>query len=89
MKKRTKVLAAILCLTLFAGMAMGSGSSGETKDVASSDGSETTADSSINDGAETGHSVYLKSLSNEADKQVSATGFKELLKIINSVTEVK
>ena len=43
----------------------------------------------INDGAETGHSVYLKSLSNEADKQVSATGFKELLKIINSVTEVK
>ena len=52
MKKRTKVLAAILCLTLFAGMAMGSGSSGETKDVASSDGSETTADSSINDGAE-------------------------------------
>ena len=52
MKKRTKVLAAILCLTLFAGMAMGSGSSGDTKDVASSDGSETTADSSINDGAE-------------------------------------
>ncbi len=43
----------------------------------------------INDGQETGHSVYLKSLSNEADKQVSATGFKDLLKIINSVTEVK
>lgn len=56
MKKRTKVLAAILCLTLFAGMAMGSGSSGETKDVASSDGSETTADSSINDGAESSSS---------------------------------
>ena len=56
MKKRTKVLAAILCLTLFAGMAMGSGSSGETKDVVSSDGSETTADSSINDGAESSSS---------------------------------
>lgn len=56
MKKRTKVLAAILCLTLFAGMAMGSGSSGETKDVASSDGSETTADSSTNDGAESSSS---------------------------------
>ena len=56
MKKRTKVLAAILCLTLFAGMAMGSGSSGDTKDVASSDGSETTADSSINDGAESSSS---------------------------------
>lgn len=56
MKKRTKVLAAILCLTLFAGMAMGSGSSGETNDVASSDGSETTADSSINDGAESSSS---------------------------------
>lgn len=52
MKKRTKVLAAILCLTFFAGMAMGSGSSGDTKDVASSDGSETTADASTNDGAE-------------------------------------
>ena len=56
MKKRTKVLAVILCLTLFAGMAMGSGSSGETKDVASSDGSETTADSSTNDGAESSSS---------------------------------
>ena len=56
MKKRTKVLAAILCLTLFAGMAMGSGSSGETKDVASSDGSETTADLSTNDGAESSSS---------------------------------
>lgn len=43
----------------------------------------------INDGAESGYSVYLKSLSNEADKQVTATGFKDLLKIINSVTEVK
>lgn len=56
MKKRTKVLAAILCLTLFAGMAMGSGSSGDTKDVASSDGSETTADASTNDGAESSSS---------------------------------
>lgn len=56
MKKRTKVLAAILCLTLFAGMAMGSGSSGDTKDVASSDGSEITADASTNDGAESSSS---------------------------------
>lgn len=56
MKKRTKVLAAILCLTLFAGMAMGSGSSEDTKDVASSDGSETTADASTNDGAESSSS---------------------------------
>ena len=34
-------------------------------------------------------SVYLLSLSNEAEKEINATGFKDLLKIINSVTEVK
>ena len=56
MKKRTKVLAAILCLTLFAGMAMGSGSSEDTKDVASANGSETTADACTNDGAESSSS---------------------------------
>lgn len=43
----------------------------------------------FNDGVELGHTLYLKSLSNEADKQISSTGFKDLLKIINSVTEVK
>lgn len=42
-----------------------------------------------NDSSETGHTLYLLSLSNEAEKEINATGFKDLLKIINSVTEVK
>lgn len=42
-----------------------------------------------NDGIELGNSLYLLSLSNEAEKEINATGFKDLLKIINSVTEVK
>ena len=32
--------------------------------------------------------LYLMSLSNEADKAILSTGFKELFRIINSVTEV-
>jgi anti-anti-sigma factor len=42
----------------------------------------------FNDGQETGHKFYLMSLSNECEKVVSATGFKDLFFIINSVTEV-
>lgn len=41
-----------------------------------------------NDTAETGTKLYLLSLSNEADKEIIRTGFKELFNIINSVTEV-
>ena len=45
--------------------------------------------SAHNDAAEAGTTLYLLSLSNEAEKEINATGFKDLLKIINSVTEVK
>lgn len=48
MKKITKVLAIVLSLSMFAMMAMGSGSSGsgEKKDIVASDGSSTTKESS-------------------------------------------
>lgn len=41
-----------------------------------------------NDADESGKKLYLLSLSNEADKEISRTGFKELFNIINAVTEV-
>ena len=45
-------------------------------------------DSIAKNTAETGTKLYLLSLSNEADKEIIRTGFKELFNIINSVTEV-
>ena len=41
-----------------------------------------------NDAEKAGTKLYLLSLSNEADKEIMRTGFKELFHIINSVTEV-
>ena len=41
-----------------------------------------------NDAEEYHTKLYLMSLSNEADKAILSTGFKELFRIINSVTEV-
>ena len=41
-----------------------------------------------NDGEETGRKIYLLSISNEVDRQILATGFKEEFNIISSVTEV-
>ena len=39
--------------------------------------------------AEENHTkLYLMKLSNEADKAIQSTGFKDLFRIINSVTEV-
>ncbi|MDE5898118.1 MAG: STAS domain-containing protein [Treponemataceae bacterium] len=41
-----------------------------------------------NDADECGTKLYLMSLSNEADREILATGFKDLFHIIHSVTEV-
>ena len=41
-----------------------------------------------NDAEEYHTKLYLMSLSNEADKAILSTDFKELFRIINSVTEV-
>ena len=43
----------------------------------------------FNDSVEAGHKLYFLSMSNEAEKAISATGFKNLFNIINSVTEVE
>ena len=44
MRKKSKFLAGVVCLSLFAGMALGSGSSDETKDIVTTEngGKETT-----------------------------------------------
>ncbi len=42
----------------------------------------------FNDSEEKGNRLYFMSVSNEAEKAISATGFKSLFNIINSVTEV-
>lgn len=42
----------------------------------------------FNDTEETGKKLYFMSMSNEADKAITATGFKYLFNIITSVTEV-
>lgn len=42
-----------------------------------------------NDGEEYGTTLYLLSISNEVDRQLLATGFKDLFHLISSVTEVK
>lgn len=42
-----------------------------------------------NDGEEFGTTLYLLSISNEVDRQILATGFKDQFNIISSVTEVK
>ena len=41
-----------------------------------------------NDAEENHTKLYLMKLSNEAEKTISATGFRDLFRIINSVTEV-
>lgn len=43
----------------------------------------------FNDADEYGHKLYFMSLSNEAEKALASTGFKNLFNLINSVTEVK
>ncbi len=54
MKKKSKWIAILLCLVLFASMAMGCGSSdpGETKDVVTSEKPEVSGDETTNDAAE-------------------------------------
>lgn len=42
----------------------------------------------FNDSEESGHKLYFMSISNEADKAITSTGFKTLFHFINSVTEV-
>ncbi len=42
----------------------------------------------FNDSEDKGNRLYFMSVSNEAEKAISATGFKSLFNIINSVTEV-
>ena len=42
----------------------------------------------FNDGEDSGHALYLLSLSSEVREAVEATGFSKVLHIINSVTEV-
>ncbi len=41
-----------------------------------------------NDADENHTKLYLMKLSNEADKAIQSTGFRDLFRIINSVTEV-
>ena len=43
---------------------------------------------SHNDAEENHTKLYLMKLSNEAEKAITATGFRDLFRIINSVTEV-
>ena len=43
----------------------------------------------FNDSEDAGYSLYFMSLSNEAEKAIASTGFKNLFNLINSVTEVK
>jgi hypothetical protein len=86
MKKRTKVLAAMLCLTLFAAMAIGSGSSdsGEDKEVSgvtTSDNSADTTDDST--GTETPDAdaeeiaIEEQVLYDANDIKITATGLEE------------
>lgn len=42
----------------------------------------------FNDSVEVQHKLYFMSLSNEAEKALANTGFKNLFNLINSVTEV-
>lgn len=86
MKKRTKVLAVMLCLTLFAAMAIGSGSSdsGEDKEVSgvtTSDNSADTTDDST--GTETPDAdaeeiaIEEQVLYDANDIKITATGLEE------------
>ena len=43
----------------------------------------------FNDSEEANHKLYFMSMSSESEKALSATGFKSLFNLINSVTEVK
>lgn len=43
----------------------------------------------FNDSVDAGNKLYFLSISNEAEKAISATGFKYVFNLINSVTEVK
>lgn len=43
----------------------------------------------FNDSEEAGNKLYFMSLSSEAEKVISATGFKYSFNLINAVTEVK
>lgn len=43
----------------------------------------------FNDSEEKGHKLYFMSMSNEAERVVTASGFKHLFNMISSVTEVK
>ena len=43
----------------------------------------------FNDSEEAGYSLYFMSVSNEAEKAISNTGFKQVFNLINSVTEVR
>ena len=43
----------------------------------------------FNDSEDAGHKLYFMSMSSEAEKAISATGFKYLFNLITSVTEVK
>ena len=41
----------------------------------------------FNDADETSHKLYFLSMSSEAERAISATGFKSVFNLINSVTE--
>ena len=43
----------------------------------------------FNDCADAGYKLYFMSMSNEAERTISSSGFKSLFHIISSVTEVK
>lgn len=43
----------------------------------------------FNDSEDAGHKLYFLSMSNEAERAISGSGFKYVFNLINSVTEVK
>lgn len=43
----------------------------------------------FNDCDDAGHKLYFMSMSNEAEKAITSTGFKYLFNLISSVTEVR
>ncbi len=84
MKNKTKILALMLCLSLFGAMALGSGSSSssDTKDIVSSDGSTTTKDDS-EDASETSSSISSdvtieeQVLVDQDGIKITATGYEK------------
>ena len=78
MKNKSKVLAGILCLSLFAAMAIGSGSSGEDKDV-SNVGPANGAEDGSSEGSDSSDAVTIEEqvLYDDNNIKITATGLED------------